>query len=180
MRQIAGLTVENMGPGHYFAITTENGETVSYHVVRNEAGFAGWELSRYDAAARGGKIEPNGDTGYPTMKAAFEAAATKAKPAKTWQQVAEAKMASLLVASGEATPEQAITLLRHQRSCVVCGNGILVKWIDGFVPQNERLVWTADTKTGGRATITVHAGCLTDVSAGRRISDALGFTEPEV
>lgn len=89
----------------------------------------------------------------------------------------EQVQAAKLVKAGEATEEQAPALVRHQRSCIVCGNGMIVRW--DVVPKNERLAFDTQGKNGQLVRVTIHAGCLLEASAGRRISDELDFTEEE-
>lgn len=78
MRRIAGLVVETIEAGHYVTITPDpSGARVSFHVWKNDAGFAGraWELRR----TRSGTKYPTvalGD-GFSTMKAAFAYAAAQ-------------------------------------------------------------------------------------------------------
>lgn len=73
MRHIAGFTVEDMGPGHYFAVATSPTGRISIHVQKNDAGFSGrqWEMKRYEDD-HGNVSSDSGQFG--TMKAAFEAA----------------------------------------------------------------------------------------------------------
>ena len=95
------------------------------------------------------------------------------------------KMAQALVAEARAGGEvlelgMAESIVRSQRECVLCGHGIIVRAWGEVVPSAERLVLEGRGPDGLARSVAIHAGCLPEVSAGRAISDALGFTEPEV
>jgi hypothetical protein len=68
---------------------------------------------------------------------------------------------------------------RFQAGCLVCGNGMLILPWGEAVPETSRitLVDLAGDRQG--MNLLFHAGCLTEPSTGRAISDALGFTEAE-
>ena len=80
------------------------------------------------------------------------------------------------------TIPQAEAYVRNQKACVVCGHGIMVFPWGSVVPEVERvLLGSIGSAENGRGLVVpIHAKCLLEPSAGRRISDELGFTQPEL
>lgn len=66
----------------------------------------------------------------------------------------------------------AAALIESQRECVVCGNGMIVlPWAD-VVPVADRIALDADSG-GTKKRVTIHRGCLLEVSAGAAIAQAI-------
>ncbi len=85
------------------------------------------------------------------------------------------KMAAALEATG-LEREAAETAAAYQAACIVCGHGLLVLPWGEVVPAAKRVA--LDAEPGKR--IQIHAFCLTEAGAGRRIAEELGLVEPEV
>ncbi len=84
------------------------------------------------------------------------------------------KMAAALEATG-LEREMAEMLAANQSACIVCGNGLLVLPAGEVVPTEKRVALDVER----RHRIHVHADCLTEPGAGRRIAEDLGLVAPE-
>jgi hypothetical protein len=89
------------------------------------------------------------------------------------------KMAAALVREDPASAGIAESIVRSQKECVLCGHGIIVKAWGEYVRPAERVILESLGADGIRRSVAIHAGCLTEVSAGTAIAEALGLVEPE-
>lgn len=90
------------------------------------------------------------------------------------------KMAHGLVRELGLDAGTAESVARSQKACVLCGHGLIVYPWGDVTPQAERVVLEARGADGLSRQVPIHAGCLSEVSAGSAIAVALGFAEPEV